>query len=154
VHQRDWANRIAFAQNVLEIVADDMAIGMGDEAHFHLSGCVNKQNFHYWMDANLQQLHECPLHSEHVTVWCCVGSFGVTVPHFFEDGHAVTVNSGRCVHMLHNFLAPEIKDAELINQPCGFNCSYCESFHYSCVRNVSWPCHFSTWSSSMACLVT
>jgi hypothetical protein len=39
LHQRDWANHVAFAQNILEIVADDMAIGMSDEALFHLS-CV------------------------------------------------------------------------------------------------------------------
>jgi hypothetical protein len=44
LHQRDWANRITFAQNTLEIVADDVAISMSDESHFHLSGCVNKQN--------------------------------------------------------------------------------------------------------------
>jgi hypothetical protein len=30
---------------MLEIVADDAAIGMSDEPHLHLSGCVNKQNF-------------------------------------------------------------------------------------------------------------
>jgi hypothetical protein len=76
--QRNWANCVAFAQNMLEIVADDAAIGMRDEAHFHLSGCVNKQNFRYRSDANPRQLHEYPLYSEHVTVWCCVGSFGVT----------------------------------------------------------------------------
>jgi hypothetical protein len=81
------------------------AIGMRDEALFHLSGCVNKQNFRYWSDVNSRQLHESPLHSEHVTV----GSFGVIGPYFSgEDRHAVTVNSGRCVHMLYNFLAPEI----------------------------------------------
>jgi hypothetical protein len=39
-----------------------------------------------------------------------VGSFGVIGPYFYEeDGHAVTVNSGHYVLMLHNFLAPEIK---------------------------------------------
>jgi hypothetical protein len=63
LHQRDWANHVAFARNVLETVADDAAIGMSDEAHFHLSGCVNKQNFRYWSDANPRQLHERPLHS-------------------------------------------------------------------------------------------
>jgi hypothetical protein len=69
---RDWSNHIAFAQNVLEIVADDMAINMSDEARFHLSGCVNKHHFYYWSGANPRQLHEHPLHSECVTVWCCV----------------------------------------------------------------------------------
>jgi hypothetical protein len=44
-----------------------------------------------------------------------VGSFGVIGPYFFEeDGHAVTVNSDRYVHMLHNFLTPEINR-------CGIN---------------------------------
>jgi hypothetical protein len=84
---------VAFAKNMLEIVADDAVIAMSDEAHFHLSGCVNKQDFRYWSDTNPQQLHECPLHSECVTIWCCVGSFGVIGPYFFEDGHDVTVNS-------------------------------------------------------------
>lgn len=40
--QHNWVNRIAFAQNMLEIVAGDMAIGMSNEAHFHLCGYVNK----------------------------------------------------------------------------------------------------------------
>jgi hypothetical protein len=47
LHQHDWANRVAFARNMLEILADDVAISMSYEAHFHLSGCVNEQNFHY-----------------------------------------------------------------------------------------------------------
>jgi hypothetical protein len=28
LHQRDWVNRVAFARNMLETVADDAAIGM------------------------------------------------------------------------------------------------------------------------------
>lgn len=31
---------------------------MADEAHFHLSGCVNKQNFYYWAQENPQQLNQ------------------------------------------------------------------------------------------------
>jgi hypothetical protein len=31
-NQRDWVNCVAFAQNMLEIVADDAAIDMSDEA--------------------------------------------------------------------------------------------------------------------------
>jgi hypothetical protein len=132
--QCNWANRVAFAQNMLEIVVDDAAIGMSDEAHFHFSGYVNKQDFHYWSDANPQQLHERPLHSESVTVWCCVGSFGMIGPYFFEDGHAATVNSGHYVHMLHNFLIPEINRRgilstnHVVSTRWGHH-SYCESFH-------------------------
>jgi hypothetical protein len=50
LHQRDWTNRVAFAPVMLEILADDVAIDMSDEALFHFSGCVNKQNFRYWSD--------------------------------------------------------------------------------------------------------
>jgi hypothetical protein len=39
-----------------------------DEAHFHLSGYVNKQNFRFWGKENPQVLHETPLHSIKVTV--------------------------------------------------------------------------------------
>jgi hypothetical protein len=58
LHRRDWVNCVAFAHNMLEIVADDAAIGMSDKAHFHLSGCVRKQNFRYWSDPNPCQLHD------------------------------------------------------------------------------------------------
>jgi hypothetical protein len=83
---------------------------MTDEARFHLSDCVNKQNFHYWADENPQQLHQRPLHSAHVTVWCGVANFGVTVPYFFEnkDGRPVTVTSACYVEILWNFLIPEL----------------------------------------------
>jgi hypothetical protein len=101
---------------MLKIVADDVTIGMSDKAHFHLSGCVNKQNFHYWSDANPWQLHERPLHSECVTM----GSFGVIGPYFSEEDGHMTVNSGHCVHMLHNFLAPELNTRGINQQTLWF----------------------------------
>jgi hypothetical protein len=41
---------------------------MSDEAHFHLNGYVNKQNFRYLAAENLHMLHQKPLHSEKVRV--------------------------------------------------------------------------------------
>jgi hypothetical protein len=88
-----------------EIVADDTAIGLSDTAHFHLSGYVNRQNFNYWSEENVWQLYECPLHSEYVRIWCCVGSYGVMSPYCCEqDRYAATENSGHYVHILHYFL--------------------------------------------------
>jgi hypothetical protein len=46
---------------------DVINILMMDEAHFHLSGSVNKQNFRYWAAENPHELHQCPLHSAKVT---------------------------------------------------------------------------------------
>jgi hypothetical protein len=74
---------------------------MSDEAHFHLSGFVNKQNFRYWSATNTMELHERPLHSYKVTVRCAIPSFGIIGPYFFEDEKekAVTVTGPRYVHI-------------------------------------------------------
>ena len=84
---------------------------MTDEAHFHLSGFVNKQNYRYWAPENPQELHQRPLHSERLTVCCEIASFGVLGPYFLEDneGSAVTVTSERYVAMLRNFCDPELR---------------------------------------------
>jgi hypothetical protein len=83
---------------------------MSDVAHFHLSGLVNKQNFRYWSATNPTELHERPLHSSKVTVGYAIFSFGIIGPYFFEDEReeAVTVTGPRYVHMLENFLGPEL----------------------------------------------
>jgi len=83
---------------------------MTDEAHFHLSGYVNKQNYRSWAPENPQDLHQHPLHSKRLTVWCGIASFRVLDPYFFEDneGVAVTVTPERYVAMLRNFCEPEL----------------------------------------------
>jgi hypothetical protein len=53
---------------LIRILSNDVIILMTDEANFHLSGCVNKQNFHYWAEENPQQIHQRPLHSGRVTL--------------------------------------------------------------------------------------
>jgi hypothetical protein len=83
---------------------------MSDEAHFHLNGNVNKQNFRYWAAETPHMLHQKPLHSEKVTVWCGVSAFGVLGPYFFENatGQSVTVTSDRYVELLREFLNDEL----------------------------------------------
>lgn len=74
-------------------MTDDTNIIMSDEAHFYLSGFVNKQNCHYWSVAKLRDVHECPRRSR-VTMWCGVTNHGIIYPYFFEqDGETATVNS-------------------------------------------------------------
>jgi hypothetical protein len=61
-----------------------------DDANFHLSEAVNKQNFRYWAKNNPRIIHERPLHSPKLTVWCAVSQLG---PYFFEEeGVTVSVN--------------------------------------------------------------
>ncbi|GFY26286.1 putative transposase [Trichonephila clavipes] len=48
-----------------------------DEAHFWLSGHVNKQNCRIWSEANPQVYVETPLHPEKLTVWCALWAGGI-----------------------------------------------------------------------------
>jgi len=110
----DYGARVRFCQEMLDLIGEneDLVnnIWMSDEAHFHLSGFVNKQNFCCWSQANPRALHEKPLHSQKVTVWCTMLALGITGPYFFENeaGNAVTVNADRYVEMLQNFFTPQL----------------------------------------------
>lgn len=114
LNEADYATRRRFCEEFLNLVDQDEDIvhnlWMSDEAHFHLSGYVNKQNFRFWSDVNPRQLHQQPLHSAKVTVWCAMSSSGIIGPYFFEDalGNAVTVTSERYAYMLENFFTPQL----------------------------------------------
>jgi len=114
LNDRDMANCRISSEKLLEMLNDDgvvITVLMTEEAHFHLSSYVNKQNYRYWAPENPQQLHQRPLHSERLTVCCGIASFGVLGPHFFEvnKGAAVTVTFERYVAMLRNFCEPELR---------------------------------------------
>jgi hypothetical protein len=84
---------------------------MTENAHFHLSGFVNKQNMRYRSPVNPKELHEMPMHSPNVTVLCRVGAFGIVGPYFFENDNeeTVTVNSERYVTVLEGFVEPQLR---------------------------------------------
>jgi hypothetical protein len=65
----------------------------------------------YWSAVNPKELHEMPLHSPKVMVWCGVGAFGIVGPYFFEHDNeeTVTVNSDRYVAMLEGFVEPQLR---------------------------------------------
>jgi hypothetical protein len=52
ISDRDMANSNTVAQRLIRIMFDDVIILTADEAHFHLSSCVNKQNFRCWAEEN------------------------------------------------------------------------------------------------------
>jgi hypothetical protein len=96
---------------------------MTDEANSHFCGNVNSQNCRYWATENPRDIHQKPLHSEKVIVWCGVASFGVIGPCFFEDeaGRAVTVNSARYTEILLTFLELELQRLDVENQTLLFH---------------------------------
>ena len=72
-------SRVEFGNVILGIINDDddalkLAL-MSEEAYFHVTGFVNKRNVRYWATVNPTELHEQPLHSPDVTVWCGVKTF-------------------------------------------------------------------------------
>ncbi|XP_046683513.1 uncharacterized protein LOC124369534 [Homalodisca vitripennis] len=117
----DYATRQAFAETMTDLTTDDKIVMMSDEAHFHLDGYVNKQNFRYWSPTNPEELHERPLHCPKVTVWCGVTKSCVIGPYFFEEGgRTVTVNSQRYLLMLKNVLLPELQRNRLVRRRMWF----------------------------------
>lgn len=86
-----------------------------DEAHFHLSGFVNKQNCRIWGSENPHVIHEKQMHPQRATVWCGFWAGGVIGPFFFENeaGNAVTVNGLRYRNMITEFLWPQLEGLDL-----------------------------------------
>jgi hypothetical protein len=83
--ERDFETRRAVCEDILQNIPAGNILISSDEAHFHFYGIVNKQNYRYWAVENPQELHQRPLHSPYVTVWCAVSDFGVLGPYFFEE---------------------------------------------------------------------
>ena len=96
LNDRDY-QRLAIAKLMLEIIKEhEDTIIMSNEAHFHLNGSVNKQNFWYRAPQNPHEMHQRLLHSLKVMVWCVIGKFGITGLYFFEENGitgTTTVNS-------------------------------------------------------------
>ncbi|GFV31397.1 uncharacterized protein TNCV_4663971 [Trichonephila clavipes] len=119
IHQNDHQARrrfIEWAQNETAVVPDfHKRILFSDEAHFWLNGYVNKQNYHFWSEANPQVYVETPLHPEKLTVWCALWAGGIIGPYFFknDEGHNVTVNGDRYRAMITNFFIPELNNHDV-----------------------------------------
>jgi len=88
LNTRDYGTRVRFCQEMLDLIGEveDLVnnIWVSNEAHFHVSGFVNKQNFRYWSQANPRALHEKPLHFQKVTVWCAMSASGIIGPYFLR----------------------------------------------------------------------
>lgn len=83
---------------------------------------MDKQHFWYWPVNNPRQLHECPLPSKHVTVWCEVVNCGIIGQDFNEeDVHAITVKS-ECYNV--NYCCQNFADFALTPDKFGKHSKY------------------------------
>ena len=74
--ERDFNARQTTCESLLEDLPPDTLMFFNDEAHFRISGCVNKQNMHYWSGDNPREFHGKPLHCERVTVFVLFRKWG------------------------------------------------------------------------------
>lgn len=111
----EYSNAIVNLQKKFDNFSEK--IMMSDEAHFYLSGHVNKQNYRFWASENPRVFHETPLHPQKVTVWCCIHAKNVVGPYFFENenGQTTTVTGENYRQMIRDFLMPQIVNQGLHN---------------------------------------
>lgn len=111
----DNSRRVAYANTVLEVSKSEPDFWerflMTDEAHFMLSGTVNKQNCRFWGKENPHAIHQTPLHDQKVTVWAGVCSETIIGPFFFHVGD--TVNGDRYRWMLAHSVLPAMREKGL-----------------------------------------
>ena len=114
--ERDFHARRNACEALRENLPQDALVFFSDEAHFHISGYVNKQNMRYWSPNNPHELHQRPLHCERVTVWCAFSRVGIIGPYFFEEnGGTVTVNAARYREMISTFFLPKLEQMDIGN---------------------------------------
>lgn len=105
----DPEKRSQFARRMAAEKLDNPAFARNlvffDEAHFHLHGVPNRQNFRTWSLVNPNVVVEEPLHSERVTALIGIGYGGIVGPFFF-DGN---VNGARYLSMLRDHVVPALR---------------------------------------------
>lgn len=101
--------RLEFANDVVGRIdnntIDVTKVWFSDEAHFHLDGYVNKQNWRIWGSEHPHFAIDRSLHPLRVTVWCAMSTRGI-VGAVFVDG---TVTSARYCDVLANSFIPAIQ---------------------------------------------
>ena len=106
-----WGNT---CEVLLEVVPEDAVVVFLVTKPIFI--CVDRSTnkTRYWADTNPWTLHERPLHSPKVTVWCAISSGGIIGPWFFEENEVtVTVNSDRYVNIFLELFFPRLDELDL-----------------------------------------
>lgn len=87
----DYPQRIGFCEIMLARLEENdnqiNNLSKSDEAHFHLSGFVNKQNFRYCMGGGKSSFtsRNTSSCSENDSIWCANSANGIIGPYFFDN---------------------------------------------------------------------
>jgi len=79
-----------------------------DKAWFHLTGYINSQNSRIWASENPNAIHEEPLHSEKIGVWCGMSRQCIIGPIFFN----ATITTAAYMEIFNTFVN-QLDDEEL-----------------------------------------
>lgn len=85
-------------------------IWFSDEAHFHLSGYVNKQNWRHWGTENPYISIVTQAYPQRLTVWCAMNSSTIIGPVFIEGN----VTSHKYKELLEEKFYPEIRHRHMV----------------------------------------
>lgn len=102
----DQQRRLDFSMSMIDmIIAGSIKtkrIWFSDEAHFWLSGYVNKQNYRFWAKENPRIFQTTTLKPQKITVWCAICEKGIFGPIFIDE----TVNGERYKRLLQRKFIP------------------------------------------------
>ena len=97
--EEDYDRRVEMAEILAPILKNPRSqylVYFSDEAIFHVSGRVHKQNCRIWASEKPMDVGEEPLHSPKVNVWCAISRAGIIGPYFFDEA-TVTGATSKCL---------------------------------------------------------
>ena len=88
-----------------------------NEANFHLSGHVNKQNMRIYAREHPNEYIDKPISHKKVLVWCAVTPKKIIGPYFFEDerGSSIIVNGVRYLNMMKKWYIPAVRRCGMLD---------------------------------------
>lgn len=110
--QEDFGTRTQYCQWFLHYINNDNILDkcfFSDEAWFHLSGYLNKQNMRMWSAENPHEFIETSLHPQKIGVWLAVSRRRIIGPIFFNQ----TITAERYRNELLQPFINELHDDEL-----------------------------------------
>lgn len=102
----DMERRLEFSKQMIDKILSSSIktkrIWFSDEAHFWLTGHVNKQNHRFWAKENPRVFETTTMKPQRITVWCAISEEGIVGPVFINQN----VNGELYLRMLRREFMP------------------------------------------------
>lgn len=112
----DMSRRLDFAREMIDMIVSGTIktkrIWFSDEAHFWMTGYVNKQNYRFWGSENPRIFETTTLKPQRITVWCAMCEYGIIGPIFLDQN----INGERYNRMLLEEFIPVVQGMKTIDR--------------------------------------